>query len=139
MKGRFLAVVVVCAALAGCASMQANKAPDADLGKLRNLYVAKLSADERGIEELISNRLNAMGYHVTTGAYPTFPMEVDAVVTYQDRWLWDITMYMTRLSIQIRDGHNGEIIANGESMRTSWQRRSPERVVEEVLTEILKQ
>ena len=43
-----------------------------------------------------------------------------------------------RLSVQIRDGSSGAILASGESMRPSLQRKSPAGMVEEVLTEIWK-
>lgn len=139
MKRIILSLAIACIALTGCASMQANKAPNADLSKLKTFYVAKLPADERGIEGLIATRLSAMGHEAAAGASQTPPASVDAIVTYQDRWAWDITMYMIRLSVQIRDGQTGTILANGESMRPSLQRKSPEGMVEEVLTEIFKQ
>jgi hypothetical protein len=63
---------------------------------------------------------------------------VDAVVTYQDRWMWDITMYMIKLDIQVHDGKSGAILANGEAMRPSLQRKSPEGMVEEVVGVIFK-
>lgn len=62
MKWNLLALVLACAVLTGCASMQATKAPGTDLSKLKTFYVAKLAADERGIEKLISARLDTMGY-----------------------------------------------------------------------------
>ena len=64
--------------------------------------------------------------------------EVDGVVTYQDRWMWDITMYMIRLNVQVRDGKSGAILANAEAMRPSLQRKSPEGMVEEVLGALFK-
>lgn len=139
MKRYLFALVFACAVLSGCASMQATKAPGTDLAKLKTFYVARLPADERGIEKLISTRLGTMGYQASSGAEPASATPVDAIVTYQDRWMWDLTMYMIKLSVQVRDGQSGAILANGESMRPSLQRKSPEGMVEEVLTEIFKQ
>lgn len=139
MKWNLLALVLACAVLTGCASMQATKAPGTDLSKLKTFYVAKLAADERGIEKLISARLDTMGYQASSGAASVSATPVDAIVTYQDRWMWDLTMYMIKLSVQVRDGQSGAILANGESTRPSLQRKSPEGMVEEVLTEIFKQ
>ena len=84
--------------------------------------------------KVISDRLNAMGYQSTYGA--STPKETDSIVTYQDRWMWDITMYMIRLTIQIRDGKSRAILASAESYRPSLERKSPEGMAEEVLTEI---
>lgn len=124
--------------LAACASSNSARAPDADLHKLKTFYVARLPADENGIEKLIAKRLAVMGYQCTAGDAQTPDSPVDAIVTYQDRWMWDITMYMIKLDIQIHDGATGAILANGEVMRPSLQRKSPEGMVEETLGVVFK-
>ncbi len=136
---RLISAFALCVCLSGCATSGAQKAPGADLSKLKTFYVAKLPADERGIERLVAARLTQMGFEATSGAEPKPVQAADALVTYQDRWMWDITMYMIRLNVQIRDGRTGSILATGESMRPSLQRKSPEGMVQEVLTEIFKQ
>jgi len=124
--------------LSACATNNATKAPDANLSKLKTFYVVRVPEDERGIEKLIAARLTAMGYGGTAGDAPKPAAPVDAIVTYQDRWMWDITMYMIKLDIQIRDGTSGAILAKGEVMRPSLQRKSPEGMVEETLGVIFK-
>lgn len=124
--------------LSACATNSATKAPDANLSKLKTFYVVRVPEDERGIEKLIAARLAAMGYQSTSGDAPKPAALVDAIVTYQDRWMWDITMYMIKLDIQIRDGASGAILAKGEVMRPSLQRKSPEGMVEETLGVIFK-
>ena len=124
--------------LTACATTNSARAPDADLHKLKTLYVARLPADERGIEKLIAGRLNVMGYQCTSGDAQAPAAPVDAVVTYQDRWMWDITMYMIKLDIQVHDGATGAILANGEVVRPSLQRKSPEGMVEETLGVVFK-
>jgi len=64
---------------------------------------------------------------------------VDAIVTYVDRWMWDLTMYMIRLNIQVRDGKSRAILASAESYRPSLERRSTEDMVAETLDAIFKQ
>jgi len=124
--------------LSACATNNAARAPDANLSKLKTFYVVRVPEDERGIEKLIADRLTAMGYQSTTGDAPKPAARVDAIVTYQDRWMWDITMYMIKLDVQIRDGTSGAILAKGEVMRPSLQRKSPEGMVEETLGVIFK-
>src|SRR5215471_18793724 len=99
-----IGALVLVLLLAGCATNKASHAPDADLHKLKTFYVAKLPADDNGVEKLIAKRLNVLGYQCTSGDAQTPPATVDAVVTYQDHWMWDITMYMIKLDIQIHDG-----------------------------------
>jgi len=124
--------------LAACATTNSARAPDADLHKLKTMYVVRGSEDERGIEKLIANRLNVMGYQCTSGDAQTPASPVDAIVTYEDHWMWDITMYMMKLNITVHDGATGAVLANGEVMRPSLQRKSPEGMVEETLGVVFK-
>ena len=133
-----LGIVLITLLLTACASSNSARAPDADLHRLKTMYVARLPADERGIEKLIANRLTVLGYQCTSGDAQTPAAPVDAIVTYQDRWMWDITMYMIKLDVQIHDGKTGAILANGEVMRPSLQRKSPEGMVEETLGVVFK-
>ena len=123
---------------AACATLDSAKAPDANVKGLKSFYVVRVPEDERGIEKLIAARLSALGYAAASGDAPRPPDRVDAVVTYQDRWMWDITMYMIKLDVQVHDGESGAIIARAQSMRPSLQRKSPEGMVQEVLGEIFK-
>jgi hypothetical protein len=134
----FAGLLLATALLGGCANLSASKAPDADLQKLKTFYVQRLPADNRGIEKLLASRLTTLGYQCTSGDAEAPAAPVDAIVTYQDRWMWDITMYMIRLDVQVRDGGTRSVLASGQSMRPSLQRKSPEGMVEEVLTEIFK-
>jgi hypothetical protein len=124
--------------LTACATSNSARAPDVDLHKLKTFYVARLPADENGVEKLIAKRLTTMGYQCTYGDAQAPASPVDAVVTYQDRWMWDITMYMIKLNIQIHEGSTGAILANGEVVRPSLQRKSPEGMVEETLGVVFK-
>lgn len=138
-----LGLLVICVPLAfmgvGCSStLQAKRMPGADVAPLKRFYVQKLPADGRGIEQLIEKRLNQMGYVAGSGASETPSSSVDAIVTYQDKWMWDITMYMIELSIQFRDPQSRMVLATGHSMRTSLVRKDPEGMVDEVLTEMFK-
>jgi len=132
------ALAVFVLALTGCASLSASKAPDVQLDTLKTLYVARQPKDDKGIEKMFAERLNTMGRTATSGDSPDPPQPVDAVVTYQDKWMWDITMYLIELHVQIRDGKSGAILASGESRRPSLERKSPDAMVEETLKEIFK-
>ena len=131
------ALFVVALILGGCASsLEAEKMPGVDLAGLKSFYVRKLPADGRGIERLIAAELTEMGKRATFGVGQQPPYPVDAIVTYQDKWMWDMTMYMLELSVQVRDPENDVQLASGHSMRTSLVRKSPEEMVKEVLSQI---
>jgi hypothetical protein len=134
-----LPLLFLCLFLPACSStLNAKKAPGADLTSLKSFYVQKLPADGRGVEQLIVHRLTQMGFQAMHGDGEVPPRPVDGIVTYQDKWMWDITMYMLQLSVQVRDPKNRMVLVSGESMRTSLIRKDPEGMVEEVLTEMFK-
>ena len=137
---RFLVSGLACASvlLSACATLESAKAPDANLKGLKSFYVVQESGDDHAIDKLIATRLTGMGFTATCGDAPQPASRVDAIVTYQDRWMWDITMYMIKLDVQLHDGESGAVVARAQSMRPSLQRKSPENMVQEVIGEIFK-
>ena len=140
IKRLLFAVMVVAASVAtsGCAVNRATASVDkgADLGSLKRMHVVKVKEDERGVEKLIATRLGEMGFVATTG--PEKRTDVDANVTYIDKWYWDITMYMIELTIAVRDPKSDFPLATGNSLHTSLTRKSPKEMVEEVTANIFK-
>ena len=92
--------------------------------------------DTRGVSQLIADKLNQMGFVATTSDKK--PAGVDAVVTYVDKWMWDITMYMLELTVVVRDPSNDFALASGNSFHTSLTRKSPTEMVDEVTGNIFK-
>jgi hypothetical protein len=122
----------------GCAVNRATATVEnpAALNGLKTMHVSKLAADGRGIDALIADKLRTRGYAVTSGTEK--PSHV-ALVTYKDKWMWDITMYMLELTITIRDPQNDYPLATGNSFHTSLTRKSPTEMVDEVVENIFKQ
>ena len=148
MKQTNKCALILCMAMAtvivltssGCANQATAKiTAGADLTKIHKIHVEKFDPDKRGINVLISDQLTKMGYESTTGAASEKPANVDAIATYRDKWMWDITMYMLDLTITLREPQGEYPLAVGHSMHTSLTRKSPEKMVEEVLTNIFKQ
>jgi hypothetical protein len=124
---------------AGCAVNRATATvdPSANLGGLKTMHVTKAPKDDHQIDVLIADKLRSRGYNVTTGTEK--PSSVDAIVTYVDKWMWDITMYMLELTITIRDPKNDYPLASGNSFHTSLTRKAPNEMVDEVLGNIFKE
>jgi hypothetical protein len=101
------------------------------------MYVKKIPADDGGTNVLIADKLRTKGVTVTTGT-DSPPSGVDAVVTYIDKWMWDMTMYMLELTITIRDPKTDFPLATGNSYHTSLTRLSPKEMVNEVVDNIYK-
>lgn len=134
-----LSSVALLTLTSGCAVNRATANVDSPnaLNSVKTMYVSKLEPDERGINVLIADKLRTRGYTVATGTEK--PNTVDALVTYKDKWMWDITMYMLELTITIRDPKNDFPLASGNSFHTSLTRKSPTEMVDEVVENIFKQ
>jgi hypothetical protein len=131
-------IACIAGLLSACATLESAKAPDANIKALKSFYVVQEAGDDHAIDKLIAGRLTGLGFNASYGEAPQPASRVDAIVTYQDRWMWDITMYMLKLDVQLHDGESGAVIAKAQSMRPSLQRKSPDAMVQEVLGEILK-
>jgi hypothetical protein len=132
-------ILSVLALSSGCAVNRATAtvSPDTDLTKVKTYYVVQQPKDQRGIERLISDNLTARGFSAKSGPETsTVPPAVDAVVTYVDKWMWDITMYMLELTVTVRNPANNFPMATANSYHTSLTRKSPPEMVDEVLTNI---
>ena len=143
MVGKFFSTLfVICTLLVvqGCSVNRATAtlAPGTDLSRIRNVYVVKEAGDDHSIDELMKTQLTRMGYAATNGPELPLPYKADAVLTYVDKWMWDITMYMLELTVHLRNPETNASLAVGNSMHTSLSRKSPEAMVEEVLNNIFK-
>lgn len=115
----------------------ATLSPGADLAKLKTFYVVHQPKDTHGIHHLIRERIMQEGLTASAGPESSQPPNsVDSVITYVDRWMWDITLYLLELTVTIRDATNAFPIAVGNSYHTSLTRKSPEEMVDEVMTNI---
>lgn len=130
---------LVTSLITGCAVNRATGNVDSttNLSALKTLYVKKYSDDNADTNVLIVDRLRSKGVNVTTGAGAA-PSGVDAVVTYVDKWMWDITMYMLELTVTIRDPKTDFPMASGNSFHTSLTRLSSKEMANEVVDNIYK-
>lgn len=126
--------------LVGCASanLTTSVPPGTDLTKLQSVYVVRHDRDGRGVNEAIRDELSKRGFSATIGTDSAPPQGVDAVVTYIDRWMWDITMYLLSLNIQFRHPETNALLVSGQSYRTSLVRKEPAEMASEILDAIFK-
>jgi hypothetical protein len=133
-----IAVVAVSVLASGCAVNRATATvdPSANLDKLRVVQVKKLGGEDGSIQELVAGNLRKRGLEVVDDGKPS--ERVDAVVTYVDKWWWDITMYLMELTVTVRDPKSDFPLATGNSLHTSLTRLSPPEMVDEVVGNIFK-
>jgi len=111
---------------------------DSGVTGMRTFYVRKTGDDDYKLGETIVTELQQMGYRATTGSAGSPPGKVDAVITYTDKWVWDITMYLISLDIQILDPASDATLAVAKTVRTSLVRKSQQEMVRETLTQLFK-
>lgn len=120
----------------GCANHSTGSVNSlTNLSALKTMYVKKFPSDNSGVYEQIADKLRSKGVTVTTGTEAP-PGNIDAVVTYVDKWMWDITMYMLELTVTIRDPKTDVPMATGNSLHTSLTRKSQTEMVDEVVNSI---
>jgi hypothetical protein len=140
MKKIIIGLICLLSVFSGCAINRATgiQVPGTDLSKVKNFYVVEELADKgsNDVYNVIAQNLIKRGYNVRTGVAADKAFNADVLVTYQDKWMWDITMYLLRLNITFRDPATNATMAQGSSYHTSLTRLSPEEMVEEVLTNI---
>jgi hypothetical protein len=135
-----IVIIGACVLATGCAVNRATATltPGADLSTVKSIYIQKEQGDDRAIDDIIKANLTKRGYTVTTGTDAKPASRVDAALTYVDRWMWDITMYMLELTVTLRNPDSGFPLAVGNSFHTSLTRKSPEEMVDEVIGNVLK-
>ena len=145
-----LSLICLFLVTSGCAINRATAqlSPGTDLSKVKSFYIVEELKDKGtwNVYKLIETNLKKRGYTVTSGPEiaviekPTkdiqSPYKSDVVVTYVDKWMWDMTNYMLELTITFIDATSNLPMARGNSFHTSLTRKSPEEMVDEVLTNI---
>jgi hypothetical protein len=106
-----------------------------DLQARHRIYVVHQPKDKQQINSMIANRLKRAGFEATAGMdVSDAPADVDAIVTYEDHWQWDMSNYLIVLRIDFRDPKTQELLASGQSYRTSLDRKPPAFMVDEIIT-----
>ena len=141
MLTRFMLTPLILGALlsaSGCSNRAtATLSPGAELSRVKSYYVVHQPKDTHGIHNLIRDRIAKESLTATAGPeLPQSSYQADSVITYVDRWMWDITLYLLELTVTLRDTTNNFPLAVGNSYHTSLTRKSPEEMVDEVMTNI---
>ena len=133
-----LIIIGACISLAGCANRASGTFdPGEDIAANEVFYVERFQPDNRELHKLIADNISVRGYEVTYGEEGQAPDDATMIVTYVDKWMWDMTMYLIELTITFRDPETGAALGSGNSYHTSLTRLSPEEMVDEVLNNIV--
>ncbi len=61
------------------------------------------------------------------------PIDTEAIVTYEDEWNWDFTLYMINLDVQVRNARTGKVLATARHDHPAMSGKSPARMVQAVI------
>ena len=103
---------------AGCASKVTGSAlaiPQADLDSEAPWYVLRHRGDGRDLAADIAITLRERGILADSGYADAQPDNVRYVVHVEDRWSYDMRIYLGRLRIEVKDAATGRLLGWGES------------------------
>ena len=102
---------IACGFIDGSASGCSNRAtatisPGTDLNRLKTFYLVHPPKDTHNIHNLSRDKLTKDGFTATAGPeLPQSSNQADSIITYVDRWMWDITLYLLDLTVTSRFGY----------------------------------
>jgi hypothetical protein len=121
-----LLLSVACVLLfAACSSLSMQKQAGANITHFKKIYVEHRLADGRGVDQLIVQELQRLGYDASSGPLTMTPEDAGAILTYVDEWNWDFTLYMIDLDVQVRDAHTGQVLATAHFDHPAMSGKSP--------------
>jgi len=123
--------------LSGCAAdltTSSKKIPP----DVRKIYVQTVEGDGYNVDGIIAQQLKSMGYTAVVGAAAKPSQQMDVILTYNDQWSWDMSVFLFKLTIKVRDPLSGKLITAGEVRRTSFARTSAEEMARELLEELFE-
>lgn len=131
-----IAIITLLVMFSGCANRAVvDRHPSFSLESIKALHIKNSDGGGDELIPVIISKLRELGYTNITSGDEVSP-NADAVLTYRDKWMWDITMYMIELTITVRDKDSWTPLATGNSMHSSLTRKSEEEMVDEVLRNI---
>ncbi len=137
---KFLLLFLPIFFITGCA-IHKNEAfiiPNGDKLENKSFFVLHSLGDKRHLEEIIRDVLVEKGFVAISGQKENMPEKIDVLVTYEDRWMWDLGNYLIQLDIQFRNPKNEYPFVAGETVRTSLIRKEPKFMADEVISKMLE-
>jgi hypothetical protein len=114
-------------------TLETEHAPGASLRGKRLFYVERHPDEDWGFHQTIADEITMMGYKASAGEPNQGPAGVDAIVTYVDKWHWDVSPYMFSLDLRILDPKTRSLLVKTRNVRPSLVRRNPKQMAQENL------
>ena len=119
MRIKILGMLLLGLLAMACAGTSANPLTGTALDSGVVYFVENHGEDHRNLEQIIANVIEARGIMVTAGGLGQQPANATFVVTYVDRWAWDMRTYLRDIRIEVRNAKTGAIVADARSYQGS--------------------
>jgi hypothetical protein len=110
-----VAACVLLGVVAACSSIQGERLSDPARSEGARFFVEYQVKDTRRLDHQIADALRTRGVAIVL-----VRDDADYVVTYEDRWKWDMRMYLRDLKIEARDARTGALVGSGRSRQDSF-------------------
>lgn len=97
-------------------------------------FVENHGKDKRRLDKVIASKLLERGYDVSSGYKSKRPSNVDILITYDDRWQWDMSNYLIHMRIDLRDPETNVLLGTGSSYQTSLARESEDAIINKIIS-----
>ena len=112
---RVVLCLFACAACSSLSSLDGFPMPREMRDPGKTFRVIHQPKDGRNLDHAIASVLRRRGLDVATDA----SAQTDYVVSYIDRWYWDMRMYLIDLRIDVRDARTNQLVASARSYQSS--------------------
>lgn len=116
---RRIALVSIMLLVVGCSSVGGSRLPNEARSDASLYYVQHQPKDGRNLHRLIAEALRDRGFKTLSGVKEERPKKADYYVNYEDRWRWDMRMYLLELRIDVHEADTGKVIGHGRSYQDS--------------------
>ncbi|MEE3327955.1 MAG: hypothetical protein VX252_11520 [Myxococcota bacterium] len=103
----------------GCAGSSSTPLLASARERTTTFYVEQHAADNRNIDQIIVEAFRSRAVQATGGPPSGAPPNVNFLVTYEDRWAWDMRTYLRMIQIDVREPGTGAIVATSQSHQDS--------------------
>src|ERR1041385_7973880 len=102
------------ALLAGGCSHQISGGPESgvDMARYRTYFVVTDKQDN-DVAQALQKDLTSRGLSVSTGLEGAMPPGTEVKIQFKDKWMWDITMYLLEVKVDMIDPNSGALLASG--------------------------
>ncbi|MEO6709898.1 MAG: hypothetical protein ABI054_12575 [Planctomycetota bacterium] len=122
----------------GCATVNPGRRfGDIPIHSLKSSYVVRHASSTRDIDLFIQESLVERGVLATAGLVENKPSDVDFYVEYIDHWSWDVSMFLSSLTIEFKSNADGTLIASGSFDQGAFHSfPDPKRTVRAVIDQM---